>query len=359
VTTREPGPRAEPGGLGGRIKHLVSEADEVHRRNAWLAIPVAVFKKFGDDRGGNWAALVAYYGFFSLFPLLLAFTTILGFAVHGNERLQDRLVDSALSNFPVIGTQIQKNLGALEGSVLALVIGVVGAVWAGMGVVLTLQSAMDDLWDVPRRSRPNFLKGRLRALVALVAFGIAVAISTALASIGGAGGTFGVAWRALALVGTLVLNVAIFGAAYRYLTVADVTWRQVVPGAVAAAVAWMILLALGTWLVSNQIQGASETYGTFALVIGLLAWISLSAQVVLLAGELNVVLARRLWPRSLNPPPLTEPDRRALVAQAEQEEARPGEDVDVSFDPPAGPGRDGSDAESADPPTRPGMPRER
>jgi membrane protein len=323
-------------GIGDRIKHVVTEVDEVHQRTTWLAVPVAVFKKFGDDRGGNWAALVAYYGFFSIFPLLLAFTTILGFVVHGNADLRDKLVGSALANFPVIGTQIQNNLGALSGSVLALVIGVVGAIWAGMGVILTVQGAMDDLWDVPRRSRPNFLKSRLRALLALVAFGVAVGVSAALASLGGSG-SFGLVLRGLALLGTLGLNVAIFGAAYRYLTVADVTWRQVLPGAVTAAIGWMALLALGTWFVTHQINGATETYGTFAFVIGLLAWISLSAQLVLLAGELNVVLARRLYPRSLNPPPLTEPDRRALAAQAEQEEARPHEDVSVTFDPPDAP----------------------
>jgi YihY family inner membrane protein len=323
-------------GVGDRIKHVLTEVDEVHRRHAWLAVPFAVFKKFGDDRGGNWAALVAYYGFFSIFPLLLAFTTILGFVVHGNADLRDRLVGSALANFPVIGTQIQENLGALTGSVLALVIGVVGAIWAGMGVILTLQSAMDDLWDVPRRSRPNFLKGRLRALLALVAFGLAVAISAALGSLGG-GGSFGLVLRGLALLGTLVLNVAIFGAVYRYLTVADVTWRQVLPGAVTAAVGWMVLLAVGSWFVTHQVNGATDTYGTFAFVIGLLAWISLSAQLMLLAGELNVVLARKLYPRSLNPPPLTEPDRRALAAQAKQEEARPHEDVDVTFEPPDAP----------------------
>ena len=186
-------------------------------------------KKFGDDDAGNWAALMAYYGFLSMFPLLLAFTTILGFVVHGNADLQQRLLDSALANFPVIGTQIENNLGALQGSVLALVIGIVGAVWAGMGVVLTAETAMNEIWDVPRRARPNFWKSRARALIAMIAFGVVVTISAGLASLGGAGGSFGWALRAIALVGTVVLNVAIFGAAYRYLTVADVRWRREAP----------------------------------------------------------------------------------------------------------------------------------
>jgi len=301
-------------------------------------------KKFGDDDAGNWAALMAYYGFLSMFPLLLAFTTILGFVVHGNADLQQRLLDSALANFPVIGTQIENNLGALQGSVLALVVGIVGAVWAGMGVVLTAETAMNEIWDVPRRARPNFWKSRVRALIAMIAFGVVVTISAGLASLGGAGGSFGWALRAVALVGTVVLNVAIFGAAYRYLTVADVRWRQVLPGAALAAIGWMLLLALGSWFVTRQLKGASETYGTLAFVIALLAWIALSAELFLVGGELNVVLARRLWPRSLNPPPLTEPDRRVLAAEAKQEAARSSEEVRVDFHPPDAPGPEPADA---------------
>ena len=323
------------GGIGGKVQQVAAKADEVHQRTPWLAIPIAVVKKFGDDRGGNHAALIAYYGFFSLFPLLLAFTTVLGFLVEGNEELRQSLTDTVLANFPVIGDQIE--VKSLEGSVAALVIGLVGAIWAGMGVILSVESALDDIADVPRRERPNFLKGRLRALLALMAFGLGIAMTAGLGAIGGAGGSFGFVLRGLALLGTFALNVALFAAAYRFLTVANPTWRQVLPGAVMAAVGWMILLALGSWLVANQIEGASETYGTFAFVIGLLAWIGLSAQLFLFGGELNVVLARGLWPRALKPPPLTSADREVLAAQAKEAEARPTQDVDVAFEPPDSP----------------------
>ena len=322
-------------GIGDKVKKVVTEADRVHQRTPWLAIPIAVFKKFGDDRGGNWAALIGYYGFFSLFPLLLAFTTILGFLVDGNPELRDRLTETALANFPVIGDQIE--VKSLDGSAVALIVGIVGAIWAGMGVILTVESALNDIWDVPRRERPNFLKSRIRALAALFAFGLGIVLAAVLGGVGGAGGSFGMVLRVLALVGTFALNVALFAAAYRYLTVADVTWYQTLPGAAIASAGWMLLLVLGSWFVSHQIQGASETYGTFAFVIGLLAWISLSAQLFLLSAELNVVLARRLWPRALQPPPLTAADRQVLAAQAEEEEARPAQDVDVTFHPPDAP----------------------
>jgi YihY family inner membrane protein len=324
------------------VREILDRADRVQHRHPVLAVTVAVFKKFGDDRGGHWAALVAYYGFFSLFPLLLVFATLLAFVVRGNEDLQERILESALSQFPIIGEQIRQNLGALQGSIGPLVIGIVGAIWAGTGVILTLQSAMDELWDVPRRARPNFLKSRLRAFLALIVFGVATITASTLAALGATGGSFGWALRILAIAGTFLLNAVVIGGAFRYLTVADVRWRQVVPGALLSAVTWMALLALGTWLVDRQLRGASELYGFFAIVLGLLSWLYIGAQIMLLSAELNVVLARGLWPRSLLPPPLTEPDRDVLSAQATEQAARQSQDLHVHFGEPdrveSGPG---------------------
>jgi membrane protein len=327
-----PGASDSPGGIGGRIKTVTTAVDEIQRRHALLAVPIAVFKKFGDDQGGHWAALVAYYGFFSLFPLLLAFTTILGFVLQDNEELQERILDSALSQFPIIGETIRDNLGALSGSFTALAIGIVGSLWAGMGVLLTLQTAMDELWDVPRRSRPNFLKGRLRAVLALFVFGAAIITSSVLAGLGTAGGSFGWALRVLTIAATFVLNALVIGSGFRYLTVARIGWRDVVPGALLSSAVWMGLLALGAWLVDRQLRGAEALYGFFGIVLGLLSWIYIGAQLMLLSAELNVVLARRLWPRSLQAPPLSEPDKESLAAQATEEAARPREKVQVDFD---------------------------
>jgi membrane protein len=311
--------------LPGRV---LEPFDRFQRRHPVVAIPLAVLKKFGDDRGGQWAALVAYYGFFSLFPLLLVFATLLSFAVQDDPKLRLRILDSALSQFPIIGDEIQRNLGHLEGSVAALVVGIVASLWAGMGVVITIQGALNDLWDVPRRARPNFLWSRLRALLALIAFGVAALAAGVLAGIGTTGSD--PVFRALAFAGTFVVNVFVFASAFRYLTVARVRWRQVLPGALVAATAWMALLALGSWLVDRQLRHATQLYGFFAIVLGLLSWIYLGAQVMLLSAEMNVVLVRRLWPRGLRPP-MTEADREVLSAQAEEAVARAAQDVHVHF----------------------------
>jgi membrane protein len=322
VTHRSDHPTTD---LPGRV---LERFDRFQRRHSVVAIPLAVLKKFGDDRGGQWAALVAYYGFFSLFPLLLVFATLLSFAVQDNPQLRLRILDSALSQFPIIGDEIQRNLGHLEGSVAALVVGIVASLWAGMGVVITIQGALNDLWDIPRRARPNFLWSRLRALLALIAFGVAALAASVLAGIGTTGS--GLALRVVAFAGTFLLNVLVFAGAFRYLTVARVRRHQVLPGAIVAAAAWMALLVLGTWLVDRQLRHATQLYGVFAIVLGLLSWIYLGAQVMLLSAEMNVVLTRRLWPRGLRPP-MTGADREVLSAQAEEAVARAAQDVHVHF----------------------------
>ncbi|HEX5951143.1 MAG TPA: YihY/virulence factor BrkB family protein, partial [Actinomycetota bacterium] len=232
---RSPGARTGPGAsstrsLLERVKGLAGRADRVHRRHAWLAVPVAVVRKSGDDRAGHWAALVAYYGFFSLFPLLLVFVTILGFVIQDEPDLRRQILRSALAQFPIIGTQIERNVHALTGSAWALALGIVGATWSGLGVVTTVQGAMDEVWNVPRRARPPFLKSRLEALAALVVLGTATILAGLLAGFGTNGGWAGPALRAVALAGTFAINVAVFAAAFRFLTEADVSWRDVLPG---------------------------------------------------------------------------------------------------------------------------------
>jgi membrane protein len=302
-------------GLDQRVRRALARADRFQRGRAWVAVPIAVVKKFGDDRGGRWAALVAYYGFLSIFPLLLAFTTVLSLLVQGDDDLQSDILGSALAQFPIVGVEIQENLGALEGSWMALAVGLALAIWGGMGVVLALGDALDDVWGVPRRGRPGFVRGRLRALAALALLGALTVGSGVLAGVGAAAGSGG---RWLSILVTFAFDLVALAAAFRYLTTAGVRWREVLPGAATAAAAWIALLSIGTWLVDRHLRNASDLYGFFGIVLGLLWWMYLGAQVLLVSAELNVVLARRLWPRDLATadgsapsPPFPGPDGRA------------------------------------------------
>jgi len=312
---------------------LLRRVDRQHQQRAWIAFPYAVMKKFGDDQAGNLAALIAYYGFLSLFPLLLVLVTLLGMFLRNNPGLQGTIRTSALANFPVIGDEISKNVHSLRGSGLALGIGLALALWAGLGVMKVSQNAMNAVWNVPYRRRPSFLRSLLRAVLLLLVLGVITLASAAAGSLGAGSDSWLVGIAGIAI--SVVLNLALFLLAFRILTTEDVTWGDVFPGAVIAALAWTALQALGGYIVNHQLQGASDTYGTFAMVIGLLAWIYLGAQITLFAAEVNVVRKRRLWPRAIVQPPLTDADERALTSYAKQEERRPEEVVIVRIEEPA------------------------
>ena len=315
----------------GAAQRVLRRADEAQRRRPILAFPFAVLKKFGDDRASQMAALIAYYGFFSLFPLLLVFVTLVAFVIQNDPALQDRLLDSALTRFPVVGPQISSNIDQIEGSTFALIFGVVLALWSGTAVVTTAQWAMDDVWDVPRAERPALPMRVLRALLLLVALGASIVVSAVLTGIDDGTGVGGALIQVVSMLGTVLVSAAVFAFAYRVLTVARISWSDVIPGAILAAVAWTVLLLLGSWILDRYIGRAERIYGTFAAVIGLLAWISLFAQLFLLAAEVNVVRVRRLWPRSLVEREPTSEDREVLADQAEEERAIPQERVDVRF----------------------------
>jgi YihY family inner membrane protein len=311
--------------MANPLTRPLEKLDEYQRRHAWLGFLFAVVKKFGDDEAGRQAALIAYYGFFSLFPLMLVMATLLGFLLGHNSKLQTDIVNSVWARFPFIGDQIRTNPGSLHGSGLALAIGVVGSLWGGMGVVRASQGAMDTVWHVPRKERPNFLKSRL------LVRGAGVIGTTVLTGLATAGTGHSLATKIIAVVISTLVNFGIFLAAFKLLTVADVTWRQLVPGAIVAAAAGVVLQGLGGYIVGHTFKGASQTYGTLAAVIALLSWIYLQAQVTLFAAEINTVRVLGVWPRSLVGDRPTEADKRVLTGLAQAEERRPEEDVDVRF----------------------------
>ena len=317
------------------LERWTDAIDRWQRRRSWSAYPFAVIKKFGDDHAGNLAALVAYYSFFSIFPLLLVFTAILGRVLPAHPELRDDLLDSALANFPLLGDQIRDNLGGLPSGGMAFVVGLAGALWAGMGAVIAMQNALNGVWNVPYKHRSNMLAGRLRALAMLVVFGVGVLAVTVAGSVTQAVTDQPAIGSILAFLVALVLGFLLFLSAFKLLTDARVAWSDLVPGAIVAAIAGAALQVLGGAFVRHWVQGASATSGVFAMVIGLLSWLYLLAQVTVLSAEINVVRREHLWPRSLTGHDLTDGDQRALARYAAVEQRIEGQEVLVDLHAPA------------------------
>ena len=283
------------------IRAVLHAVDRFQRRHRPLAIGYAVIRKFSDDCAGNAAALIAYWGFFSIFPLLLAFTTILGYILQGDPSAQHAVLNSTLKQFPVVGSSLSQS-HRLIGNPIALTVGVLGAIWSGLGITVSAQYAFDTVYAVPSKARPNFLSRRVRGLEMLVVFGALQLLSTVVsgAVTGGSGG-IGLAIAGVAV--SLLLNLVLFFAVFRLLTAPAVPTRELWPGIITASVLWEVLQAVGGVYIGHVVKGDSQTYGTLATVIGLMVWLHLGARVVVYSAEINTVLTRHLWPRTIVDPP--------------------------------------------------------
>lgn len=322
---------------------VAGSLDAFQQRHRWAGLPLAVLYKFGDDQGLYLAALITYYGFVSLFPLLLLFVTLLGYALQDNAELQQQVLNSALSQFPIIGNQIGENVQSLNGNAFALIIGIVGSLYGGLGVAQAGQHAMNTVWAVPRNVRPDPFRSRGRSLLVLAIVGTGILLTTTLSGLTTATVNFGVGpavdllIRIGAALVAVALNTSLFILVFRVLTARKVPIRDIRLGAVLAAIAWQILQVVGTYYVGHELATATATYGLFGIVLGLLAWIYLEAIVVVLSAEVNVVRAKKLWPRSLLTPftdnvRLTDADRRAYTSYVVSERHKGFQRVEVDFD---------------------------
>ena len=267
---------------------------QVRRRSAAADLLVRAMENFRNHRTGRNATLVAHFGFLSVFPLLLVFTTILGFVLENNPKLQQSIIDSTFSRLPFVGQQLQQDPTQLKGSAVVLVVGLLLALWAGMKAFNVLQLALDDIAEVPMDDRPNLLRTRVRSLAGIAVVGaaqIGTAILTGLIAASGVS-TYN---RLLLALAAITINAAVLAASYRWLCVRDQSWRQLAPGAVAGGVAFAVLQFAGTAIVGRAITNASPVYGDFATVIGLITWFGMHSAIALLGAELNHALpARRL-----------------------------------------------------------------
>ena len=312
------------------LRQLVCRFDAWQQRYTGLAIPVAVVRKMSEDGGGSLAAQIGYYGFLSLFPLLLVFASVLGLVLLGHPALKDQVVHTTERSLPALSGFIDKSLA---GNNVALGLGLIGALWAGLGVTRATERAMNTIWDVPMADRPNLWWSRLRGIGMLCILGATFLVSTFLASVAASGGALRPLTEVLSIIGSLLLNFALYLLAFQVLTNRHLAWRTLVPGAIVGAVGWTILQSLGAYVVRHEIAHASRLYGSLGTVVALLVWIYLGAQLTLYAAEVNVVLANRLWPRSLSRTlPMTAADRRVHILQAKGARRRAAELITIEFD---------------------------
>lgn len=294
------------------LDRTLDRVDALQRCISAIAVVHAVLKKYGEDRGGQLAMMLSYRGFFSLFPLLLAFVGVVGLVLDGNPELRDDLIDSTLATVPVVGSEIADNGTSLEGNLVVVVGSVLVSLWAGLGLLEVLQEALNNVWGVPRFERPPWILRRLRAVPGALLIGACLVLT------GSSAWVFGDPdLRTLQRIAGYLLPFAAGALCYlglhALLCVRKVPFTAQLPGAGASGVFWLALQLLGTWFVNRFVLTSSDTYGVFVIVFGLLSWAYMLGLLYLYANELSVVLHDRLWPRSLTGRNLTDAD---LAAQA-------------------------------------------
>ena len=287
-----------------RLERVVRSVDTFQQRRRTLGFVFAVVKKYGDDRGSSLAALITYYGFLAVFPLLLLLTTFLGYLLGASSSAADRILRSALVDFPIIGDQLTTAIRPLRGSGLALAVGLIGLGWGSLGVTQVAQHAMAEVWNIPGVHRPNFVTRLTRGVLLFVVLGVGISLTTVLASLAALGG-HSLIFRVAGFAGSAAVNVALFISAFRITTPKQIPTRNLVAGAGVAAAAWTLLQARR---VSRQPPTPARQPGVRLLRLG--------ARSDLLALSRRAAHAlRRRTQRRTGPTPLA-PQHRATSADA-------------------------------------------
>ena len=303
----KPAAAVSPEPVGEPANGALRRFDLYQRERPWLGFPLGVVKKFGEDKAGYLASLVAYFGFFSIFPLMLVFTSVLGFVITDPERQQE-FSDAAADQIPVIGDTIRDTAGQLEGSVIAIVVGLAVALWSGLRIVDAMQNALNDVWDLPRVARPKLVERRLKGLLMLVLIGGGLVGSIAATNVAAFADAIPGLGKVAIWAGSAMVSILLYLLAFQLLTDMKLPWRDLWPGAIFGGLSWWALQTFGSAYIISQQQSAGETYGPFAAVIALLAFLFLAAQLSILGAEISAVKARRLWPRSFTKGDFTEAD---------------------------------------------------
>jgi YihY family inner membrane protein len=315
---------------------VVDRIDEFQRRHPVVGFPLAVVYKFFDDQGNYLAAILTYYAFVAIFPLMLLGTSILGFVLGAKPEWQEEILDSVLGQFPIIGDQLGRPEG-LQGSAAGIAFGALAALYGALGLAQSLQNAMHVAWSVPRNSRPNPFYARLKSLVLMVTGGVALLSVSILSTVASTTTTFfeqGERWL-LSLVNVLVIGVGLT-VLFRFAATGQHSFLRAAPGGFSLAVMWQLLQLGGALYVAEVLVGTSSMTKTFGLVLGLVGFLFIGAVMAVLAMEVNVVIARRLYPRALLTPftdavTLTDADRRAYAAYARMQRHKGFERVSVSW----------------------------
>jgi membrane protein len=301
----------------------------LQQRKPFLAVLFGTYKKFSDDQAGYLAGLIAYYGFASLLPLLLVLIGFLELVASDDPSLRHQLLQSALSQYPGVAGELKSSGKGMGSTGFALASGLVFTLYGAHRFASAVQNAMNSVWGVARYRRPKLPMSLVRSfgLIAVMGPGL-IATVTLSGMANGIGGLGGAGSRILDVCVSLLLNMCLFWLGFRIATAKEVPGRDLRLSAILAATSWEALQLIGGYFISHQLK-SNSAYGAFGIVLGLLAWLYLQANLSLYLVELTVVRVKQLWPRIVTPPPVGYADLRTYDLRAQANLQRPELEIEV------------------------------
>ena len=314
-----------------QVSKLLDKIDTIQQHRPSLSFIYALIKKYGDDRGGYQAALITYYGFLSLFPLLLVLVTLVQIVFGPNSSVRQHIITSVGHYFPLLSSQLQNNVHAKSGEGIGLAIGLLLTFYGARGGVNALSYTLNNIWHVPQDKRGNFLTNLWHGIAIMFVGGIGFIVAAAVSGLSSSVNYSSLSKLLLNFMSVCIIaGVLTAVSRLAIMLPAKAQFRDLLYGNIACAVLLQILLTFGSLIMKRELQNLNSIYGTFAIVLGLLFWIYLLTQVFMYAAEANAVRYWHLWPRGLTPP-LTAADRQAQKLYLRRESYVGDESVEVEF----------------------------
>lgn len=302
------------------IQKSINHIDSFQRRYRLPGFVYAVIKKYGEDKVGYQAALLTYYGFLAIFPLLLVLTTVAGIVASGHPQVKATIIHGMTNYFPVLGSQLTDHVNTFHRSGIALIVGILFVLYGARGVVDVFCYGVNHIWHEPHQDR-GFFSDILRSFNIMFVGGLGLLSASVIAGFGTAPGhTAGL--RPLSIAINLVILFGLFVFLMKATLPHHVSAKQVRKGAATATLGLVTLQALGGYVLTRELHSLDALYSYFAISLGLLFWIYLQAQVLYYSITIAVVDAQKLWPRSLSGNNETAADQRAVGKKTDGKKAK-------------------------------------
>ncbi len=281
-----------------------------------------VIKKYGEDDAGYQASLITYYAFLALFPLLIVVTSILQLVFRHDQTLKLKIVSTISHYFPAMSTELQSSIHSFRRTGLALIIGLLIAIYGARGVAGAWRNTLDNFMFVPRLKRLSQPRSTLRNLNLIFIGGIGILLAASLSTLA-TSLDHGLPFRLLADGLAILVLFGVLAFLFKIGTTARLSNKTVVISALLATIGLQLLQVLGGYIMSHELSHLSPFYGTLSTVLGLMFWIYLQVQVLLLVFETAIVHHYKLWPRSFSQSQPTPQDVRVNKLYEKREQRLP------------------------------------